>query len=201
MSESTRRYPANVFWSEDDQGFIATAPDLPGCSAFGESQTEALGELEQAVEAWIEAAKAAKNPIPEPSRPAVEALPSGKLLVRMPVSLHATLSREANSENVSLNQYIVFLLTTAVTHRTVGRTAMMGHQGYAVTRGGAYMIAHYQAAAHSVMRVRAPESGLYFHVTSMFTKTSDTAVKRKTAAAVFEPIHHGSLVRGLAVDG
>ena len=40
-----RRYPANVFWSEEDEGFIALAPDLPGCSAFGESQAEALVSL------------------------------------------------------------------------------------------------------------------------------------------------------------
>jgi hypothetical protein len=42
-----RRYPANVFWSEEDEGFIALAPDLPGCTAFGASQAEALDELKQ----------------------------------------------------------------------------------------------------------------------------------------------------------
>jgi predicted RNase H-like HicB family nuclease len=69
-----RRYPANVFWSEEDEGFIALAPDLPGCSAFGESEAEALDELRQAIDAWIEAARAAGNPVPEPTplpRPAL----------------------------------------------------------------------------------------------------------------------------------
>jgi predicted RNase H-like HicB family nuclease len=80
-----QRYPANVFWNDDDEGFIALAPDLPGCSAFGESQSEALEELEHAIEAWIEAARAAGNPIPEPTRPTIETQPSGKLSVRMPV--------------------------------------------------------------------------------------------------------------------
>ncbi len=61
-------YPAEVFWSEEDEGWIAVAPDLPGCSAFGESRPEALMELEPAIEAWIEAAKAAGNPIPGPSQ-------------------------------------------------------------------------------------------------------------------------------------
>jgi predicted RNase H-like HicB family nuclease len=37
-----KRYPAHVFWSDDDNGFVALAPDLPGCSAFGESRFEAL---------------------------------------------------------------------------------------------------------------------------------------------------------------
>lgn len=64
----TKRYPAHVFWSDEDNGFIALAPDLPGCSAFGESKLAALTELEDAIEAWIAAAKTAGNPIPEPSK-------------------------------------------------------------------------------------------------------------------------------------
>jgi len=63
----TLHYPAEAFWSEEDGGWIAVAPDLPGCSAFGESRPEALKELEPAIEAWIEAAKAAGNAIPQPS--------------------------------------------------------------------------------------------------------------------------------------
>jgi hypothetical protein len=39
---AVNRYPAQVFWSEEDEGFIAVAPDLPACSAFGASQEEAL---------------------------------------------------------------------------------------------------------------------------------------------------------------
>jgi antitoxin HicB len=117
------RYPASVFWSDEDAGFIATAPDLPGSSAFGETQSEALAQLQQAIEAWIEAANAAGNPVPEPSRPPLESQPSGKLLVRMPKSLHATLALAAKHENISLNHYIVFLLATATTYRTaIGQT-------------------------------------------------------------------------------
>ena len=59
---NTNRYPAQVFWNEDDKGFIAVAPDLPGCSAFGQTQQEALHELQDAIQAWIEAAQAAGNP-------------------------------------------------------------------------------------------------------------------------------------------
>ena len=113
------RYPANVFWSEEDEGFIAVAADLPGCSAFGETQHEALTELQSAIVAWIEAARAAGNPIPDPSQPAAENIYSGRILVRMPKSLHAQLARAAKTEAVSLNQHIVFLLTWAATNRTL----------------------------------------------------------------------------------
>ena len=64
----TDRYPAQIFWSIDDQAFIAIAPDLHGCSAVGDTQAEALAELQDAIEAWCEAARAAGNSIPEPSQ-------------------------------------------------------------------------------------------------------------------------------------
>jgi len=60
-------YPVKVFWDADDGGFIAIAPDLPGCSAFGQTQEEAVRELQDAVDAWIEGAKTAGNPVPAPS--------------------------------------------------------------------------------------------------------------------------------------
>ena len=65
----SERYPKQVFWSDEDGGYIALADDLPGCSAFGESEPEALAELDHAISAWISAARAAGNAIPRPSRP------------------------------------------------------------------------------------------------------------------------------------
>jgi predicted RNase H-like HicB family nuclease len=112
----SNRYPAKLFWSDEDEGFIAEAPDLPGCSAFGETQAEALTELQDAIAAWIEAATAAGNRIPGPSRPAMERH-SGKVLLRMPRSLHAELAAAAKHNDVSLNQYIVFLIAGAHSQR------------------------------------------------------------------------------------
>jgi predicted RNase H-like HicB family nuclease len=109
-----------VFWSDEDNGFIAIATDLPGCSAFGETQPEALAELQDAIAAWIEAAQAAGNPIPEPSDPAGEAEYSGKVLLRIPRDLHARLARLAKTQTVSLNQYLVYLLTSASTYHSIG---------------------------------------------------------------------------------
>jgi antitoxin HicB len=62
------RYPLEVFWSDEDKGFIAEVPDLPGCSAFGADEAEAVREAQDAIAARIEAAKAAKREVPEPSR-------------------------------------------------------------------------------------------------------------------------------------
>jgi predicted RNase H-like HicB family nuclease len=59
-------YHINVFYSEDDGGYIADIPDLPHCSAFGATPEEALREVLQAKETWLEAARASGKPIPEP---------------------------------------------------------------------------------------------------------------------------------------
>jgi len=74
-----------VFWSDEDEGFIATAPDLPGASAFGSSPEEAISELQSAIEAWIGAAKSAGNPVPAPSKVSSEPQPSGHILMRIPI--------------------------------------------------------------------------------------------------------------------
>lgn len=67
-------YHINVFYSEDDGGYIADIPDLQACSAFGGSPEEALAEVEKAKMAWLDAARDAGKPIPEPRyRPAIYA--------------------------------------------------------------------------------------------------------------------------------
>ena len=62
------RYPVSIFYSEEDGGYIAIAPDLKGCSAFGETPQEALREMEIAMELWLETARQDNVPIPEPTR-------------------------------------------------------------------------------------------------------------------------------------
>lgn len=65
-------YHINIFYSEEDEGWIADIPDLPGCSAFGESPEQALDEVLIAKRLWIESAKADGAAIPEPRfRPAI----------------------------------------------------------------------------------------------------------------------------------
>ena len=65
-------YHINIFQSDEDGGYIADIPDLPQCSAFGESPEKALDEVLKAKAAWLAAAKEAGKPIPPPSfRPAI----------------------------------------------------------------------------------------------------------------------------------
>jgi len=59
-------YHVNVFYSEEDEGYIADIPDLKHCSAFGKTPEEALREALKAKEAWLEAARANGKPIPIP---------------------------------------------------------------------------------------------------------------------------------------
>jgi len=65
-------YHINIFYSEEDGGYIADIPDLACCSAFGATPEEALAEVKVARDAWIEAARAADRPIPQPRyKPAI----------------------------------------------------------------------------------------------------------------------------------
>lgn len=59
-------YHINIFYSEEDGGYIADIPDLAACSAFGHTPYEALLEVEKAKEAWLAAARQTGKPIPPP---------------------------------------------------------------------------------------------------------------------------------------
>lgn len=65
------RYEVILYWSSEDEAFIAEVPELPGCAADGASYQEALGNVQVIIEEWIETAKELGRAIPEP-RNAVE---------------------------------------------------------------------------------------------------------------------------------
>ncbi len=65
-------YHINVFYSQEDEGYIADVPDLPHCTAFGETPEQALAEVLKAKAAWIEAARAEGKTVPPPTfRPVI----------------------------------------------------------------------------------------------------------------------------------
>ncbi len=60
------KYAIEIFYSEEDNGYIAFIPELPGCSAFGETEEKALEEVKMAMELWLETAKKEGRKIPQP---------------------------------------------------------------------------------------------------------------------------------------
>jgi len=91
--------------------WTAQADELPGCEAHGESAEEAVLAIGDAIDEWIEDALANGREVPDPRTPASY---SGRLMLRMPRSLHAELSGAAEREEVSLNQFIASSLERAL---------------------------------------------------------------------------------------
>ncbi len=60
------KYEVIIYWSEEDQAFIAEVPELPGCMADGASTQEALANVETIAREWIETARELGREIPEP---------------------------------------------------------------------------------------------------------------------------------------
>jgi predicted RNase H-like HicB family nuclease len=100
-------YPVEVVECEEG-GYFARLPDLPGCMTQAETMNELLANVREAKEVWLEGALEAGENMPLPGG---EGRCSGRLLLRMPRSLHARLARDAGREGVSLNQYVVSRLS------------------------------------------------------------------------------------------
>lgn len=101
------KYSATLKWSDEDNGFIATVPELQGLSAFGETQEEALKELQLAAEVFLESLKSSGEVLPPPNKLVQY---SGQIRLRMPKRLHAELASEAENEGISLNLHMVTIL-------------------------------------------------------------------------------------------
>jgi len=92
----------------DEGGYIAAVPDLPGCMSSGKTVNSALRGLEKVKELWLQGRIEAGEQIPEPTK--IEDF-SGKFVLRIPRSLHRALDHEARKQGVSLNQYLVHILS------------------------------------------------------------------------------------------
>ncbi|HVF51396.1 MAG TPA: type II toxin-antitoxin system HicB family antitoxin [Pyrinomonadaceae bacterium] len=60
------KYEVIIYWSREDQVFVAEVPELPGCMAHGNSQQEALTKANEAIQLWIDTAQEFGDPVPEP---------------------------------------------------------------------------------------------------------------------------------------
>jgi antitoxin HicB len=109
----------------DEKGkpWTASVEELPGCTSRGSTPEEALSGVREAMTGWITVALQEEREIPEPKSATSH---SGRLLLRMPRTLHADLTRASEREGVSLNQFITDVLASAVAWRgrpTEGSTA------------------------------------------------------------------------------
>ena len=62
---SDRKYEIIIYWSDEDEAYVAEAPELPGCAADGETCAQALATAEVVIGEWIETARELNRPIPE----------------------------------------------------------------------------------------------------------------------------------------
>ena len=60
------KYETIIFWSEEDQAFLAEVPELPGCMAHGDSYESALANAKAAIQLWIDTAQEFGDPVPDP---------------------------------------------------------------------------------------------------------------------------------------
>lgn len=60
------KYEIIIYWSDEDQTFVAEVPELPGCMAHGETEETALKNIKDAIQLWIDTAREFGDPVPEP---------------------------------------------------------------------------------------------------------------------------------------
>jgi len=104
-------YTMIVEFVADDTGdyYFSRVLELDGCMSHGDTREEAIINLWDAMEGWIETKLEMGHPIHEP---AATDKASGKFTLRLPKSLHYKLTKEAEKEGVSLNQYALYKLSS-----------------------------------------------------------------------------------------
>jgi predicted RNase H-like HicB family nuclease len=105
------RFSRRIFWSVEDEAFVAVCPEVDGISALGPTSVEASAQLDTALEAAVAALEAGGHAAPEPL---VHRGFSGQFRLRVPQSLHARMAHRADAEGVSLNTLAVALLAAGM---------------------------------------------------------------------------------------
>lgn len=109
---------------DGDEYWIARVLELPHCLTHGATPEEALRDIEDAKREWLGSNLEAGLPVPEPARF------TGQYHLRMPPSLHEALARKSESEEVSLNQFMITALARAVGYaeRSVDKRKVVSHR-------------------------------------------------------------------------
>lgn len=101
-------YRLEIVEDQEEGGFVVSYPDLPGCITCGDTIEDAMNNAKDAKKVWIEAALEEGIEINEPD--SIEDY-SGQFKLRIPKTLHRTLTLNAKREGISMNQYCVYLLS------------------------------------------------------------------------------------------
>jgi predicted RNase H-like HicB family nuclease len=133
MTKSVEHYlglPYTIELRQDaEEGWFVRVKELPGCMSQGATAEDALADIREVMQLWIETALESDYQIPEPR---AEEEYSGKFVVRVPRSLHRELVQGADYEGVSLNQFINVVLSKAV-----GKSLHAAQAGAQYDRAGA----------------------------------------------------------------
>ena len=167
--------PYTLALRRDTEGdFVGRVVELPGCSAHGKTQQEALDNLDEAKSLWIQDSLEHGDPVPLPEEE--PALPSGKWLQRVPRKLHRKLQILAKKEGVSFNQFVTALLAEAVGEQRASRAEQILHTYDAAVTSAA---GHYYVAqdfepmpsAWQVVNVTAGQSTVHgMHIIDALTR-------------------------------
>ena len=149
-----------------EERWVASVDELAGCSSTGKTRDAAVGGVQDAIAAWITTALEEGREVPEP---AAKATYSGRLLLRMPKSLHAELTRAAERESVSLNQLITDVLASAVNWQGAGeRRAGAREPGTSLTQEPGEMGLTARPTGQSAQRGRDPQRVLILVLAANF---------------------------------
>lgn len=128
------KYSIHLAWSDEDECYVATIPELPGLSALGDTPEEAVIEAKIAAEGFIAVLKEDGEKVPDPQKTKRY---SGQTRLRLPLSLHERLAKEAEREGVSLNSYMVYLLSSNLNINAVRKQLVNLGKGWVQGSGAA----------------------------------------------------------------
>ena len=133
-------YPITIYRAEEG-GFVAENEDLHGCLTQGETIEEAIENIEEARQLWIQAAYEDGVEIPIPR---TDEEYSGRFLVRIPKSLHRRLAEQARYEGVSLNQHAQSILSAGMSTQNIIEeiSAKLEKISSQITEQGAPLVAY-----------------------------------------------------------
>ena len=117
------KYTINIYWDDEHGKFKAYVPEFEDLTAYGDSYQEAFSAIQEALNKKIEELKNENLTLPQAL---TISRYSGQLRLRMPKTLHQELTQEAEKEGISLNAYMVYLLSTKhIIHK--GKTEIDHH--------------------------------------------------------------------------